>query len=406
MEPSRVAYLTSEYPALSHTFILREITSLRRQGLSIATSSIRKPEHLEKMTDTERQEAQETYYIKETPKLDILGMHLGLFLRNPMAYGRMFKEAFKVWKRNLGHPIKAIGYLAEAGILLHWMRESKCSHLHVHFANPASTVALIASRYGSISFSLSIHGPDVFYNVDAHLLKEKLQAALFTRSISHYCQGQLMRLVPHSFWERIHIVRCGIEPETFSRAQAPQNTVPQLLCVGRLVNAKGQHTLLQACRALSDQKRAYHLTFVGDGEDRRSLEQLTQSLGIDNCVTFTGALGQDDVRQHYRTADLFVLPSFAEGVPVVLMEAMASEISVVSTRITGIPELIEHGKEGSLVPSADVQSLVQVLQHLLDHPDERKRLADQGRKKVETLYNLQKNTEQMGALFRRYLKSD
>lgn len=406
MEDLNIAYLASEYPALSHTFIFREIQSLRKQGLKVHTCSIRKSENVQQMSDLEKEEAAQTYCIKKTPILEILGMHLWIFLLSPLGYWRMIKKTFKIWRRNPSYLIRSIGYLAEAGILLYWMREKKIKHIHVHFANPASTVTLIACRYGGISFSLSVHGPDAFYNVRENFIKEKLQAALFIRSISHYCQGQLMRLIPHSFWERIHIVRCGVDPEQFRRQSNPANAVPELLCVGRLVSAKGQHTLLQACRALADKNRPYHLTLVGDGEDRQSLEQLSQSLGIDQYITFTGAIGQDKVREYYKKADLFILPSFAEGVPVVLMEAMAAGVGVVSTRINGIPELIEHNKEGCLVPSSDVESLVKELQQLLDAPERREQLAEQGRKKVETLYNLEKNTQQMGSLFKQYLRNE
>ena len=405
MSKARVAYLSSEYPAISHTFILREIQSLRKQGIDVCTASIRPTEHLEKMGDVERNEAKSTYIIKTTAIPKVLFAHLRLLLKSPKAYWKMFREAFRIFRHNPARTKKAVGYLAEAGLLIDWMKRKDVKHVHVHFANPAATVAMIAQKYGTISFSLSIHGPDIFYDVENGLLKDKIQAALFVRSISHYCTSQVQRLIPFEQWNKVHLVRCGIDPQVFCRQKATDNSIPQILCVGRLTSAKGHHTLLQAAHSLCKQGVPFHLTFVGGGEDSESLQSLCSELGIDRYVTFTGPLGQSKVRDHYGKSDIFVLPSFAEGVPVVLMEAMASELGVVSTRITGIPELIDHKKDGILVPPADPQSLVKVLLELLQTPEKRRELAKAGRKKVLDLYDLDKNCLVMGDLFKKYLIS-
>jgi glycosyltransferase involved in cell wall biosynthesis len=398
-----ITYLASEYPGISHTFIFREIRFLREFGFKVLTASVRRPEILERMTDEEKRDAEETLYIINSSLFVILLSHLALFVGSPKGYLIMLKEALALTHKGPRNMLKGIAYFVEAGILIYWMQKKGSDHVHVHFANPASTVAMIAASYGTISFSMSVHGPDVFYNVVPNLLEEKVKRAVFVRCISYYCQSQLMRLVSHEMWSKFSIVRCGIDPQVYAPRPEPVNEVPEILCVGRLVPAKGQHILLKACGELKSRGVAFHLTIVGDGEDRDSLEQLTGDLGIRGDVTFTGAVGQDEVHKYYDRADLFVLASFAEGVPVVLMEAMAKEITSVSTRITGIPELIEDGVDGILVPASDVEGLADRLQELLQKGELRRELGKKGREKVIERYNLNQNVRAMAELFERFL---
>ncbi len=394
-----VVYMASEYPGISHTFIFREIRALRQQGFRVMTASIRRPANLEKMTPEETADADKTLYIKASPLSKVLASHRALLFAKPKAYFHMLGQTFRFSRMGPRNVFKALAYFAEAGVLIEWMQVHRMTHVHVHFANPAATVAMIAAVYGSVSYSLSVHGPDVFYNVDTMLLAEKVKRARAVRCISYYCRSQLMRLVPHSLWSRFHIVRCGIDPERFAPRPNPKNEVAEILCLGRLVAAKGQHILLESCGVLSKRGVPFHLTFVGGGDDGESLESLSVQLGIMKSVLFTGAVGQDEVHQYYDRADLFVLPSFAEGVPVVLMEAMAKEVVSVSTRITGIPELIEDGVDGILVAPSDVEGLADRLQQLIEDPDLRQKLGKKGRQKVLQTYDLERNCGQMANFF-------
>jgi glycosyltransferase involved in cell wall biosynthesis len=283
---------------------------------------------------------------------------------------------------------KALFYFAEAAPLVTWMNKVGADHLHVHFANPAATVALIASKYGLFDYSISVHGPDIFDNIRANLLPEKIEKASFIRCISDYSRSQLMRWSAPKHWDAFHIVRCGIHPDVYQPRPDPRNDILHILCVGRLVAAKGQLILLKACEQLKKEGIPFRLTFVGDGEDRPQLEKERIERGLQEEVTFTGAVGQDAIHSYYDQADLFVLPSFAEGVPVVLMEAMAKEIAVISTRITGIPELIEHDVDGVLVPPSNVDALAREIKKLGGDQERRAHLGREGRKKVLQLYNL------------------
>lgn len=406
MSRKKVAYLASEYPGISHTFIFREIQSLRAVGFDVKTASIRRPANLEKMTGKEKADARQTLYIKDTALTKVGMAHLHILLKSPLQYLRMLKDALSLARRGPGSLVLGLAYFAEAGILLSWLLKNGTRHVHVHFANPAATVAMIASVYGTMEFSMSVHGPDIFYNVDTGLLKEKVCRAVFVRCISYYSRSQLMRLVDHDMWDKFHIVRCGIDPEVFAPRPVPQNDIPEILCVGRLVPAKGQHVLLDACSILNKQGVPFHLTYVGDGDDRLSLEKLTGGLGLGDRVTFTGAVGQDDVHQYYDRADLFVLASFAEGVPVVLMEAMAKQIACISTRITGIPELIEDGTDGALAAPSDAEDLAARLELLLEDGSLRHDLGRKGREKVLAHYDLAANCRIMARVFDMYLGSE
>lgn len=398
----KIAYLCSEYPAISHTFIFREIQSLREESIEVYTSSVRHPHGLQIMTDEEKQEAQATMVMKDISIGQVVTIPLKLLLKSPPGFVRMCVKALSFCVKGPKNIIKAVGYLGEAMILLDWLQKHDIHHVHEHFGNPTAMVAMVAKAYGGVSYSLSIHGPDIFYQVDSALLAEKVLGASFVRCISHYCRSQLWRITPHNVWDKFHIVRCGIDPELYKPETRENNEIPEILCVGRLCPAKGQHVLLEAAAILKEKKVSFHVTMVGDGEDRESLTELCNQLELTDFVDFTGALGQDEVRDYYRQADIFVLPSFAEGVPVVLMEAMAKEIPVISTRITGIPELIAHDNNGLLATPADIQELAGQLITLIESDEKRRDFGVKARMKVVDMYNQHKNNKELARLFLQY----
>ncbi len=394
-----IAYLCSEYPAVSQTFIFREIASLRQAGLQVTPISVHRPSNLEVMTANERLEAENTLVMTNLGLTAILAAHLAVLRSSPAGYARMTATALTLVAKGPKHPFKALAYWAEAGILLNWMHQKGIRHVHEHFAAPTAIVAMLAKRYGSVSYSLSVHGPDIFFYQDSELLADKVNGAEFTRCISHFCRSQLMRITPPDRWSRLHIVRCGVDPEVYTPIPETGSAVPEILCVGRLVPAKGQRVLLEACALLKERGRSFYLTLVGGGPDMALLKDYASAAGLNGQVRFTGPLGQDRVRDWYGKADLFVLASFAEGVPVVLMEAMAKRIPVVSTRIAGIPELIDHGEDGLLAHAGDVEGLALQMEKLLLDPALRNRLGAAGRQKIMEQYHLHRNNQNMVNLF-------
>lgn len=394
MTQHRVAYLVSQYPAYSHTFILREVLQLRQCGVEIVTASINVPDRpFDKLTDIERQEAEQTFYIKQQGMVNAAFALVKTLVLNPIGLLRGVEHAVKLGGWNIKQVLYHFFYLIEALLLGQWMQVQKVQHLHVHFATPAASVGLLVKTVFGYSFSFTVHGPDEFYDVTGYHLLEKIMAADFVFCISHYARSQVMKLSPVQAWSKFDICRLGVDTQRFiPTAKSKENQICQLLCVGRLTPAKGQAILLASVAQLKQQDITVHLTLVGMGPDEQSLKNYAESLDIASQVTFTGAIDQDHILAYYNLADMFVLPSFAEGLPVVLMEAMAMEIPCITTTITGIPELIQQGQNGILVPASDSEGLTQAIKQLAENPALRQQLGKAGRLKVLSDYELYKNT--------------
>ncbi len=399
-QPLRLAYLVSRYPAVSHTFILREVTALRRLGATVAVASVNPPDRRnEQMTAEEREEASSTYYIKQAGPVAALGAALHCLLRHPRGCLRALRQSL-----TLGRGLQrlfALFYLVEAMMVLRWMERAELRHLHVHFATAGATVGMLVRALAPVGLSLTVHGPDEFDDVSAQHLRAKVQTADLVVCISQFARSQLMRLSPAGSWRKLHVCHLGVPAEL---PPAPALTthdsaMPQLLCVGRLAPAKGQHLLLAACAVL--QARGYHfqLTLIGEGEDGPDLRAHAYRMGLGGTVLFAGARNQIEVREAMRRADAFVLPSLAEGIPVVLMEAMASGMPCVSTPVNGIPELIRDGEDGLLAPPGDATALADCIARLLDDPVLCNRLAMSGRRRVREAFDLDRNVSALAALF-------
>lgn len=400
-KPLKLAYLVSEYPAISHTFILREIASLRNLSASIYTASINEPNvPVEQMGLEEQQEHKTTFYVKKQGKLKAIWIFFKNFATNPLAILKGMGFASKLAGWNLKSQIYHQFYIAEALLIKEWLSQNNLKHIHVHFANPASTVALLLNKIFSIPFSITVHGPDEFYNVKFNLLKEKMMAAAFVCCISDYAKSQLMRLTPSENWHKFETTPLGVNPLTFlPRRPMPGNRPFQLICVGRLVPSKGQQLLIFAMHLLSLQGKNIHLKLVGDGPDRTIIEKQIRNLQLEKHVRLLGSLPQSAVIHEYQQADLFVLTSFAEGVPVVLMEAMSMEIPCIAPKIHGIPELIREGTDGILFTPANVDELTNAIAAMIHHPERRERLGKSGRRRILEKYCLERNAQSLYNIF-------
>jgi colanic acid/amylovoran biosynthesis glycosyltransferase len=401
--PIRLAYLVSEYPAVSHTFILREVKRLRSMNFELQVASINSPRQpLGEMSADDRQERATAFYIKEKGTVAAARAHLRAITQRPGAYFRGLAFALSLGWADLRQLLYAIFYFTEALILGEWIESRNLQHLHVHFVNPASTVGLIASRVFGIGFSFTVHGPDEFYDVRGQRLSEKIEGASFVLCIGYFARSQLMKLSPTRNWSKFEIAPLGVDLRVFARrpfGRASEEPF-RILCVGRLVPAKGQHILIAAVDRLVKGGRSVSLRFVGDGPDRVSLEREMNYRGLSGHLAFEGNVNQDRIREFYHEADAFVLASFAEGIPVVLMEAMAMEIPCVSTMVAGIPELIRDGIDGLLVMPSDERGLAQAIARLIDDEDLRRRLGEAGRQRVTEKYDLDKNIDLLSRLFR------
>ncbi len=400
----QLVYLISRYPAYSHTFIQREIEGLRQKGFIIHTASINRPDiPASAFTASDQKEYHNTFYIKSQSLLHILFVILLSLCKRPLKFFLGVGYALSLGKYDLKQCLYHVFYFVEALIVGHWMEAKQVSHLHVHFANPSASVALIASRIFPIKFSLTVHGPDEFYDVSFHHLLEKFAHAEFILCISNYARSQILRLLPPSHWNKCQIAYLGVDVEKY-HSSGPINKEPKakkplrILCVGRLCANKGQRILFEAIKPLIAENLDLNLTFIGEGPDRADLEKQVQACGLNTHIRFTGALNADAVLDYYRQTDLFVLTSFAEGLPVVLMEAMAFEIPCIATAINGIPELITHEKNGLLVFASDVLQLSQALRKLNHDPALRDTLGKQARLTITEKFNFSVNIDHLANL--------
>lgn len=396
--PPRFAYLVSQYPAYNHTFILREIRRLRELGFELRVASIAAADRpLDAMTAEEREEARETYYVKPVGVWGALKANLRAMATRPGAYARGLREAVRLAGWDAGRLVKYAAYFAEAIVFGEWMMRERLAHFHTHFS---STVGLLATRVYPIEMSMTIHGPAEFDEPTLSRLREKVAASRFVCTISSYARSQLMLNSATRDWSKLEVSPLGIDPRVFTTAPFRERPEPfEVICVGRLAPVKAQHLLVEAIARLRDEGRNVRLRLVGDGPDRASLEREVADRGLRDAVVLEGACNQDRVRELYRGADAFALASFAEGVPVVLMEAMAMEIPCVSTRITGVPELIRDGLDGLLVAPSNVDELVDAIGRLIDDPALRRRLGRSGRERVLERYDLATNVDRLAAIF-------
>jgi colanic acid/amylovoran biosynthesis glycosyltransferase len=402
----RIAYLCSEYPGVSHTFVLREVTALRRLGMTIETFSIRRAKRL--LARADRLAFQSTFAIVPPRWPSLIAAHLRLALGAPRGYGAGLALMWRVATPGQRGRLWQLFYFVEAVVLWNECRRRDLRHVHVHIANAAADVALMAVHIGTTvepqrpwSWSFTMHGPTEFFDVDGSHLVEKLQSARFVVCISDFARSQLMVFCSPEMWGKLHVIHIGIPIEQFTdhRPGVSHREDPTILLIGRQVPEKGQGVLLEAVALLAERGLEVQVTLAGDGAARPDFERLAERLGIASNVSFPGAVGQDDICTLYADATVFCLPSFAEGVPGVLMEAMAMETPVVSTRIAGISELIDDGRSGLLVAPGRADHLADALERLLRDSPLRQAMGAAGREKVIREFNTESSAEQLYALF-------
>lgn len=399
-DPTRIAYLTALYPAVSHTFILREVEGLRALGLDVVTVSVRHPgsEHLRGAA--EQAAAGSTFYILKAARQGLtFPKALWAALARPGRLARAVRLAWRTRAPGLRAGLYQAFYLAEALVLARHLEKQGVTHLHSHFAQSSATVAMLAAKVADVPFSFTLHGPADLYEPQRWHLKQKIAQAAFVACISHFARAQGMLFSNPADWDRLRIIHCGVVPEIYAQTSTETDRLPgtELLFVGRLAPVKGLRVLLAALARARETHPGLRLTIVGDGEDRAHLEHLAKPMG--EAVRFTGYLSQTEVAQRLAQADAFVLPSFAEGLPVVLMEALAAGKTAIAPRVAGVAELIEDGRTGYLIHAGDVDGLTQALEQLAADPDAGKALGAAGRDVVRAEFDARIEAARIGRLF-------
>lgn len=403
---TRLAYLCSCYPAVSHTFILREIEGLQKQGVEVHPFSMRPGHILEGASDFEKQQLAETWCILGQGLVAVLVSQFSQLIRSPFGYLGGIFFALTLHRGCPRETLWALFHFAEAAMLARQMRKRHLKHVHVHFAGPETHVALYASRAFGITYSFTLHGPDHLYNVALGNLEAKIEHAAFVICISHYATSQVLRLAGPDALSRTHIVHCGVDPAQFSpvhRQDSFQERPFTIVCTGRLTPTKGQALLVLSCAELLRHGRKLRCYLIGSGSEMQTLQKMIDEHDMGDSVILTGALPQEGVRQHLAEADLFVLPSFAEGVPVVLMEAMSMEIPCITTRVGGIAELIEDGHDSWLVHAGDTGTLTERLKTAMDNPEALPEMGRQARAKIISEFHIAGCTTLLASIYEKRL---
>jgi len=397
----KVAYLINQYPKVSHSFIRREIQALERQGVEVLRLAVRGWN--DTLVDIEDiSEQAQTFYLLKRGWIGLLSASLIQFARTPAAF---FKACATAWRLSR-HSNRALpyhfAYLAEACCVMAHLRAHSVAHIHAHFGTNSTEVALLVNVLGGASYSFTAHGPEEFDQPAALHLKHKIEKAAFVVAISSYGRSQLYRWAQHEHWNRIHVVHCGLDKDFHQDAESvPLADTSRLVCVGRLCEQKGQLILLEAVRLLKERNIRFELVLAGDGEMRSELEQFLISHHLQDQVRITGWISSQQVREELQAARAMVLASFAEGLPVVIMEAMALGRPVVSTTIAGIPELVRHGLDGWLVAPGDVNDLTNALVDVLQSDASRlQEMGSRGRERVNVRHDIDKEAAKLVELFR------
>lgn len=365
----RIAYFVNQYPKVSHSFIRREIMALERQGIDVLRVALRGwDETLVDEDDLKEQVL--TRYVLKGGVLPLFFATLRVMLLTPMRFYRALTLAVKMSRRAERPLPYHMIYLAEACRMLPWLKEFGAQHVHAHFGTNSAEVVMLAHELGGAHYSFTVHGPEEFDKPTFIGLAEKIRRCAFVVAISSFGRSQLYRWVEQHHWHKVKVVHCGLE-NTFHDIQArPVSLAPRLVCVGRLCEQKGQLLLIEAARLLSKKRVEFELVLAGDGEMRPEIEKLIEQYDLKAHVRITGWISSAQVREEILAARGLVLPSFAEGLPVVIMEALALRRPVLTTYVAGIPELVRHEENGWLFPAGSVDELAEAMQAFLALPNE------------------------------------
>lgn len=396
----KIGYILNTYPAPSHSFIRREIRALERRGLVIHRLAMRAFEGA--LPDpADREEAAVTEYVLAKGAVAMIRALFIVALAHPVRICAALALAIRTGLRSDVGVLRHLVYFLEAAYVTRRAMELQLDRLHAHFGTNPATVAMLAQAMGGPPYSFTVHGPEEFDKPAAISLGQKAERADFVVAISSYGRSQLSRWVPHRFWPGLHVVHCGIEPLTFAAPPPLPGERPLVLVtIGRFSEQKGQLLLLDAMAEVVRRGVDVRLVMIGDGEMRLLIERAISHHGLGEHVTLTGWLDEAGVLNELAQAHGMVLPSFAEGLPMVVMEAMASGRPVIATWVAGIPELMQHGKTGWLVPAGDCGALVEAITDMSMTPDARlSRMAKTARARALTRHDIDQEATKLAALF-------
>jgi glycosyltransferase involved in cell wall biosynthesis len=393
----RIAYLVNQYPKVSHSFIRREILALERLGIEVMRIALRAAEVVDEEDCIERKHTR--YVLSEGAPGLLLSLARALLTR-PTSLIRTLALACRMGRHAERPLFVHLVYLAEACRIETWLRKARVQHLHAHFGTNSAEVAMLVHSLGGPDWSFTVHGPEEFDMPRFIGLGEKIRHCSFVVAVSSYTRSQLYRWAEPQCWRKVQVVHCGLDAAYFAGPAIAVPAARRLVCVGRICEQKGQLLLVEAAHRLMVQGVDFELVLAGDGEMRDVIEALVIRQNLQGRVRITGWISSEQVRDEILAARALVLPSFAEGLPVVIMEAMALRRPVISTFVAGIPELVKPGEHGWLVPSGDVERLMNAMRACLDAPaDVLNRMGEAAHERVLALHCVDTQAGQLAKLF-------
>lgn len=394
-----IAYVIGSYPLLTTTFIDREIEVMRREGVRVDVFSLRQPHGLR----SSEQSTSDVIYVRPVGPGRLAAAHLRFLLRRPVTYLKTLVALVSGPHSNVSLRVKTLGHFALAVHVADLIdRVGGYQHIHAHFVDRAAAVALVAGRLLDLPYSATAHANDIY--VDPVLLEHKISEAAFVAT----CTGaNAQHLRSRTLEGRVVRLYHGLDVSTYDGRESIHSDSPRFLSVGQLKEKKGFGFLIEAYRMLAEQGVDFRAEIIGEGPLRKRLQEAVDRAGLEDRVQLRGALPHSDVKEAYRWADLFVLPCVTasdgdrDGIPNVILEAMASGLPVVSTRHSGIPEAVEDGTSGLLIPPADSVSLAAALARLAADPELRRQYGEAGRKLVSEAFDLTGNVQALIGEFER-----
>ena len=395
----KIAYFTNQYPLTRHTFIRREVIALEAQGVDVVRFSIR-DSGKDAVDSADQAEYAKTRSLLSAGKLAIVGAVISHASTRPIRFLRAAALALRFGRRSDRGVFRHLVYLAEACLLRQWLTEAGVTHLHVHFATNPAAVALFCRILGGPPYSITVHGPEEWDRPEALSLKEKYERAAFVVAVSDYGRCQVYRWTSLGFWPNVHVVRCGVDEAFLKTDPEPVPETGKLVLVAGLVEQKGHLLLIQALALVHEAGARFQMVFVGDGSLRPLLEAEVKKLGLTEHVVFAGWQSNAQVREHLRTARALIMPSFAENLPVAMMEALATGRPVLGTYIAGVPELVENSVNGWLVPPGNVQATADAILRILRTPcDQLSRMGRAGADRVRASHDASIEAARLKELF-------
>ncbi|MGK7891223.1 MAG: glycosyltransferase family 4 protein [Leptolyngbyaceae cyanobacterium] len=359
----------NQHPYLSCTFIRREILGLEQAGLTVHRFSIRYPE-IELIDQADKQEVDQTRYILREGFVRLLLNFLQVILTHPIKFAAALGQAIRLGMKSSRGVLFHLAYLLEACTLFLWLKQDPVEQVHCHFATNSTTIAMLCHTLGGPAYSFTVHGPHEFDDVEGLSLPEKIVQSAFVLTISSFSKSQLFRWCGYEHWSKIHEIHCGVDDTFLEESYSLPANQRQFVCVGRLSEQKGHFILLEAAHQLAQEGLEFKILLVGDGPFRGELESIIDQKDLGNYVEITGWATNQQVQQYMKASQILVQPSFAEGLPVVIMEALALGRPTLTTYIAGIPELVKPGETGWLVPAGSVPDLVTAMRSILNTPSE------------------------------------